>query len=144
MTLLQDFHALLHPVCQLDLVSYIFPIFYFFYLFIYLFFCCCHSCSSFVFAGNQLLRVSVKTMFQEEPPDVLYKKSLGACNFVKKRLQHRCFPLNYAKFLRNICKRLLLHYEHLSSYSYVFKLKLTEIVLVGYTSQIMIENDIFK
>ena len=40
MTLLQDFHALLHPVCQLDLVSYIFPIFYFFfiYLFIYLFF----------------------------------------------------------------------------------------------------------
>ena len=36
MTLLQDFHALLHPVCQLDLVSYIFPIF-FFYLFIYLF-----------------------------------------------------------------------------------------------------------
>ena len=39
MTLLQDFHALLHPVCQLDLVSYIFPIFFFFiYLFIYLFF----------------------------------------------------------------------------------------------------------
>ena len=38
MTLLQDFHALLHPVCQLDLVSYIFPIFFFFiYLFIYLF-----------------------------------------------------------------------------------------------------------
>ena len=37
MTLLQDFHALLHPVCQLDLVSYIFPIFFFYYLFIYLF-----------------------------------------------------------------------------------------------------------
>ena len=37
MTLLQDFHALLHPVCQLDLVSYIFPIF-FFYLFIIIFF----------------------------------------------------------------------------------------------------------
>ena len=39
MTLLQDFHALLHPVCQLDLVSYIFPIFFFLfiYLFIYLF-----------------------------------------------------------------------------------------------------------
>ena len=39
MTLLQDFHALLHPVCQLDLLSYIFPIFFFFfYLFIYFFF----------------------------------------------------------------------------------------------------------
>ena len=39
MTLLQDFHALLHPVCQLDLVSYIFPIFYFFfYLFIIILF----------------------------------------------------------------------------------------------------------
>ena len=30
------------------------------------------------------------------------------CNFTKKRLQHRCFPLNIAKFLRtpvlkNIC-----------------------------------------
>ena len=22
------------------------------------------------------------------------------CNFIKKRLQHRCFPLNIAKFLR--------------------------------------------
>ena len=147
MTLLQDFHALLHPVCQLDLVSYIFPIFYFFFLFIYYYF--------FFFAAVILVavlfllaascwRVSVKTMFQEEPPDMLYKKSLRACNFVKKRLQHRCFPVNYAKFSRNICERLLLHYEHLSSYSYVFKLKLTEIVLVGYTSQVMIENDIFK
>ena len=33
--------------------------------------------------------------------------------FIKKRLQHRCFPVNFAKFLRtpilrNICERLLL------------------------------------
>ena len=33
---------------------------------------------------------------------------LQACNFIKNRLQHRCFPLNIAKFLRtpvskNIC-----------------------------------------
>ena len=33
---------------------------------------------------------------------------LKACNFIKKRLQHTCFPLKYAKFLRtpilkNIC-----------------------------------------
>ena len=25
---------------------------------------------------------------------------LNACNFIKKRLQHRCFALNIAKFLR--------------------------------------------
>ena len=37
-----------------------------------------------------------------------------ACNFIKKRLQHRCFPAKFAKFLRtpileNICERLLLN-----------------------------------
>ena len=36
---------------------------------------------------------------------------LKACNFIKKRLQHRCFPVKFAKFLRtptlkNICERL--------------------------------------
>ena len=35
-------------------------------------------------------------------------------NIIKKRLQHRCFTVNIAKFLgtsilKNICKRLLLH-----------------------------------
>ena len=40
---------------------------------------------------------------------------LTACNFIKKRLQHRCFPVNVAKFLRtsilkNICERLLLKF----------------------------------
>ena len=38
---------------------------------------------------------------------------LEACNFIKKRLQHRSFPLKFAKFLRtsiskNICERLFL------------------------------------
>ena len=38
--------------------------------------------------------------------------SLQACNFVKKRFQHRCFPVNIAQFLRiailkNNCERLL-------------------------------------
>ena len=28
---------------------------------------------------------------------------LKARNFIKKRLQHRCFPLNIAKFLRSAC-----------------------------------------
>ena len=37
--------------------------------------------------------------------------ALKACNFIKKRLQHRCFPVKFAKFLRtptlkNICERL--------------------------------------
>ena len=41
------------------------------------------------------------------------KKGLKACNFIKKRLQRRCFPVNIARFLRtpflkNICERLLL------------------------------------
>ena len=38
-------------------------------------------------------------------------QALRPCNFIKKRLQHRCFPVNIAKFLRklilkNICQRL--------------------------------------
>ena len=37
--------------------------------------------------------------------------ALDYWNFIKKRLQHRCFPMNIAKFLRtpvlkNICERL--------------------------------------
>ena len=40
---------------------------------------------------------------------------LKACNFTKKRLQHRCFPMNIANFLRshslkNSCERLLLNH----------------------------------
>ena len=36
---------------------------------------------------------------------------LQSCNFIKKRLQHRCFPVNIAQFLRasllkNICETL--------------------------------------
>ena len=38
---------------------------------------------------------------------------LKACNFIERRLQHRCFPVHIAKFLRkpilkNICERLFL------------------------------------
>ena len=43
----------------------------------------------------------------------LIKLQVWACIFIKKRLQHWCFPVNFAKFLRtcilkNICERLLL------------------------------------
>ena len=30
----------------------------------------------------------------------IYWKTLEACNFIKKRLWHRCFPVNFVKFLR--------------------------------------------
>ena len=38
---------------------------------------------------------------------------LQACNFIKKRLQHKVFPVDFAKFLKtltlkNICEQLLL------------------------------------
>ena len=43
-------------------------------------------------------------------------RKLQACNFIKKRLEHKCFPEKFAKYLRtpilkNICKRLLLQIE---------------------------------
>ena len=47
--------------------------------------------------------------------DFLFNKTAGlACNFNKKRLQHRCFPVNYAKclsttILKDIYQRLLLY-----------------------------------
>ena len=31
---------------------------------------------------------------------IVHRCSQKACNFVKKRLRHRCFPLKFAKFLR--------------------------------------------
>ena len=38
--------------------------------------------------------------------------SLQPCDFIKKRLQHRCFPVKFAKFLtpilKNICEWLRL------------------------------------
>ena len=41
---------------------------------------------------------------------------LQVCNFIKKRLQHRCFLVNIANFLRtpilkNICQRMLQDFE---------------------------------
>ena len=38
---------------------------------------------------------------------------MKVCNFIEKRFQHQCFPVNFAKFLgtpffQNICQRLLL------------------------------------
>ena len=70
---------------------------------------------------------------QKQSPEVQYKKAilknfaislantcvkvayLQTCNFIKKRTQHRCFPVNIAKFLmlpilKNIHKRMLFNF----------------------------------
>ena len=71
------------------------------------------------------------TWLQKQPRKVLYKKAglleilqysqeytkksdMKSCNIIKKRHQHKCFPVNIAKFLRtpilkNICEVLLLY-----------------------------------
>ena len=55
------------------------------------------------------------------------KKPAGprACNFIKKRLLHRCFPVKFAKFsrttiLKDICKRLPLYLRYISSWKYIW------------------------
>ena len=53
-------------------------------------------------------RCSVKNVFLEISQDSLentcfrisFLTKLQACNFVKKRLWHKCFPVNFARFLR--------------------------------------------
>ena len=46
-----------------------------------------------------------KINFRNSRPDVFYKKGVlenfsGLKNLLKKRLWHRCFPVNFVKFLR--------------------------------------------
>ena len=60
-----------------------------------------------MFTGKHL---SWRNLFQIMVP------GLKACKLIKKRPQHRCFPVNIAKFLRtpvlrNSCKRLLLYLD---------------------------------
>ena len=83
------------------------------------------------FSEQLLFRTGIfhNSYLQEQPSEVFCKKScpktfrnihrkiplgLQDCCFIKKRLQHRCFPVNIANFLRtailkNIWERLLLH-----------------------------------
>ena len=57
-------------------------------------------------------------MYRETPVlESLFNKVAGlqACNYIKKRPQLRCFPVNIAKFLRtpilkNTCEELLLNF----------------------------------
>ena len=40
-------------------------------------------------------------LIQKQPPDVFYKKS--PATLLKRRLWHRCFPVNFVKFLLGDC-----------------------------------------
>ena len=61
-------------------------------------------------------RCSIEKLFLEilqysQEDACVENAGLQSCNFVKKRLRHRCFPVNIAKFLRkpilkNLCERL--------------------------------------
>ena len=93
-------------------------------------------------------------------PQVFYKKAIpkklaiftgkcfSACNFIKNRLQHRCFSVNIATFSRapiskNICERLFLNWiknvltfpfriENMSSPNYEFNTKSQKISIKYY------------
>ena len=65
------------------------------------------------FTRKQLCRSFFSTKFQALESLFNNVSGLQACNFIKKRLRHRCVPVNIAKFLKtrilkNICDRLLL------------------------------------
>ena len=47
-----------------------------------------------------------KTYRKTPAPEFIFLKKLHhqACNFVKKRLQHRCFTVNFAKWLKALCR----------------------------------------
>ena len=56
----------------------------------------------------------------------LFLIKLQACNFVKKRLQHKCFPVKFTKFLitfvlKKICERLLLYIQSQSILTHLMR-----------------------
>ena len=69
----------------------------------------------------------------------LLKKScscLQACHFLKKRVQHRCFPMHIAKTLRtsilkNICERLFLLFAFYSFFLFYILFKWYKAIVYG-------------
>ena len=66
--------------------------------------------------GDQIDPPPQKKTILKKPSLIRVNKVAGPqpCKFIKKRLQHKCFPVNIAKFVRtpilkNICERLLLN-----------------------------------
>ena len=49
-----------------------------------------------------LVKLQTKSCCKKPAPKnfAIFTKKHHACNFIEKRLQHRCFPVNIAKFLR--------------------------------------------
>ena len=77
--------------------------------------------------GRKSVEERYLSNFQKQPPEVVCKKKMflkmsqnlpeNICVWqLYKRLQHRCFPVKFAKLLRaailkNICERLLLNFK---------------------------------
>ena len=54
-----------------------------------------------MFCKKGVLRNFAKFTGKQLCQSLLFNKAADrACNFIKKRLWHRCFPVNFAKFLR--------------------------------------------
>ena len=58
-----------------------------------------------------MLLLKIPQYLQEKTFSGVFFIDLSACNFIKKRFQHTCFPVNIARFLKtptlkNICERL--------------------------------------
>ena len=58
------------------------------------------SSSAEVFCKERCSKKFHKTHRKTPVPESLFLIKLQACNFIKKRLRHRCFPVNAPKFLR--------------------------------------------
>ena len=76
-----------------------------------------HATPHIGFNTNNLVRT-----FQKQPSEVFCKMVFS--KFIKKGLQHRCFPVKLTKFLRapflrNICERLLLTFKEVSVYLFL-------------------------
>ena len=68
-----------------------------------------------VFKTKGVLNIFAKFAGKHRPQSLFFNKVAGLrpATLLKKRLWHRCFPVNFAKLLRtpilkNICERLLL------------------------------------
>ena len=67
-------------------------------------------------AGNDMNKIHVSLLSHKKNScDGIFSQK--ACSFIKNRLQHRCTPMNFAKFLKTVILKktyegLLLHIEY--------------------------------
>ena len=59
-----------------------------------------HYSLSEVFSKKDVLRAFAKFTRKHLCQSLFTKLHASVCNFIKKKLWHRCFPVNFAKFLR--------------------------------------------